>query len=238
MSMAPETHAESPIIFACPHRCLNPTNSTLHTQFSWTSYQWFFLLMVFGEREDANLGLVWMRDVSSLILVASSRFSFITLFYPFVTYPGQPKSLVKGRWMNIMLWFWKSDGLGVVVGSLWNMVFVLFEKGEGEWWGLCMLCWVSTNNIEPFWEKKRKENPYAHSVSNQICDIAMAIWHQPIERKVPLFTARSCILWHQTKVNMIMTTENLDHSEVKVWPLCKTIWDFIVNTIEGSYVTI
>ena len=35
-----------------------------------------------------------------------------------------------------------------------------------------------------------------------------------------------------------MTTENLDHSEVKVWPLCKTIWDFIVNTIEGSYVTI
>lgn len=26
----------------------------------------------------------------------------------------------------------KSDGLSVVVGSLWNMVFVLFEKGEGE----------------------------------------------------------------------------------------------------------
>jgi hypothetical protein len=35
-----------------------------------------------------------------------------------------------------------------------------------------------------------------------------------------------------------MAAENLDHSEVKGWPLCKTIWNSIVNTIEGSYMTI
>ena len=56
------------------------------------------------------------------------------------------------------------------------------------------------------------KNPYAHFVSNQICDIAMASWHfglinQPIDMKVPPYTVRSCSLWHQTEVNVTMAIE-------------------------------